>query len=48
MVPRLRDLIPLGRVGKAEEVASLVSYLISPAAGYMTGASLTIDGGYVL
>ena len=32
----------------AEEVASLVSYLISPAAGYMTGASLTIDGGYVL
>ena len=29
MVPRLRDLIPLGRVGKAEEVASLVSYLIS-------------------
>ena len=48
MVPRLRDLIPLGRVGKAEEVASLVSYLAGPAAGYMTGASLTIDGGYVL
>ncbi|MFG1307311.1 SDR family oxidoreductase [Xanthobacter autotrophicus] len=48
MVPRLRDLVPLGRVGKAEEVASLVSYLAGPEASYMTGASLTIDGGYVL
>ena len=34
--------------GRPDEIAALVSYLASPEAGYMTGASLTIDGGYVL
>jgi glucose 1-dehydrogenase len=45
---RREQTIPLGRAGKAEEVAELVAYLVSPAAGYMTGASLTIDGGLSL
>jgi 3-oxoacyl-[acyl-carrier protein] reductase len=42
IVPRL----PLGRIGKPEEIADLVAWLTSPAAGYMTGASLTMDGGW--
>ncbi|MFM7889406.1 MAG: SDR family NAD(P)-dependent oxidoreductase, partial [Actinomycetota bacterium] len=36
---------PLGRNGKPEEVASLVSWLASNDAGYMTGQTLVIDGG---
>jgi 3-oxoacyl-[acyl-carrier protein] reductase len=35
----------LGRYGTTEEVASLVAYLASPEAAYITGASFTIDGG---
>jgi 3-oxoacyl-[acyl-carrier protein] reductase len=37
--------IPLGRVGKAEEVAQLVIYLASDAAKYITGQVIAIDGG---
>ncbi|PLQ00200.1 oxidoreductase [Cupriavidus pauculus] len=48
MVEHLIPKIPLGRVGRPEEIAGLASWLASPASAYMTGASLTIDGGYVL
>lgn len=48
MVAQLIDRIPLKRVGQPAEIAGLVSYLASRKSGYMTGASLTIDGGYVL
>ncbi|MDR9750194.1 3-oxoacyl-ACP reductase family protein [Pseudomonas sp. SZMC_28357] len=43
------SLIPLmavGRYGTSDEIASFVAYLASPEAGYITGASLTIDGGF--
>lgn len=40
-----RSLIPLGRLGKAEEVALLVLFLASEASDYITGQILTIDGG---
>jgi len=43
----VKTLIPLKRMGDVSEVASLVSYLASEDAGFITGASLTIDGGYV-
>lgn len=43
----VKPLIPLGRMGRPEEVAGLVGYLASAKAGFITGSSLTIDGGYV-
>jgi len=43
----VKTLIPLKRMGDVSEVASFVSYLASEEAGFITGASLTIDGGYV-
>lgn len=42
IVPKL----PLGRIGRPDEIADLVAWLAGPGAGYMTGASLTIDGGW--
>jgi 3(or 17)beta-hydroxysteroid dehydrogenase len=42
---RLATDIPLGRMGKADEVADLCVYLLSDAAAFITGADLPIDGG---
>ena len=40
------DMIPLGRIGKPEDVAAAIVYLASPAANMVTGTSLLIDGGW--
>lgn len=40
--------IPLGRIGKPEDVARPVVFLASPAASMMTGATLMIDGGWTI
>jgi NAD(P)-dependent dehydrogenase (short-subunit alcohol dehydrogenase family) len=40
------NMIPLGRLGKAEDVAAAVIYLASPAANMVTGSSLLVDGGW--
>jgi 3-oxoacyl-[acyl-carrier protein] reductase len=42
----LRNLMALSRYGTADEVAALVAHLAGPEAGFVTGASLTIDGGF--
>lgn len=42
----LKGLMAVGRYGKAEEIAGFVAYLAGPEAAYITGASLTIDGGF--
>lgn len=42
---RIREMVPLKRWGRPEEVADAVAYLVSPQAGYITGEILTIDGG---
>jgi len=39
------ESIPLGRFGKAEEVAALAAFLLSPSADYITGQTIAIDGG---
>jgi 3-oxoacyl-[acyl-carrier protein] reductase len=42
----LRAQMALPRYGSTAEIAALVSFLASPDAGFITGASLTIDGGF--
>jgi len=42
----LRGLMALGRYGRADEVAGLVSFLAGSDGGYVTGANLKIDGGF--
>ncbi len=42
----LRAHMAIGRYGRSEEIAGFVSYLASPEAGYITGASLLADGGF--
>jgi 3-oxoacyl-[acyl-carrier protein] reductase len=43
---RAKD-IPIGRIGKPEELGALVAFLASPLAGYITGTTIQVDGGAV-
>ncbi len=42
----LKALMALKRYGTGDEIAAMVAYLAGPEAGFVTGASLTIDGGF--
>ncbi|MBY0312704.1 MAG: SDR family oxidoreductase [Phycisphaerales bacterium] len=44
-IAEIAEGVPLGRMGKPEDVAHLVVYLASDESGYMTGSELTLDGG---
>jgi len=44
----VRQQVPVGRIASPEEIAGFAAYLASDEAGYVTGASLTIDGGFGL
>jgi 3-oxoacyl-[acyl-carrier protein] reductase len=44
----LADMIPMGRVGRPEEIAKAVAYLASDDAAYITGHVLTLDGGMAM
>ncbi|MBD2703517.1 SDR family oxidoreductase [Spirosoma sp. BT702] len=45
-VERLAEKSPMGRVGKADEIAGSVAFLLSDAATYITGHNLMVDGGW--
>jgi citronellol/citronellal dehydrogenase len=45
VVDNLERSIPIGRAGRAEEMAWLVAYLASPAGDFFSGTTITIDGG---
>jgi Tropinone reductase 1 len=47
--PRLEKILattPLGRIGEPEEVASVAAFLCMPAASYVTGQCIGVDGGF--
>lgn len=44
-VAAIKSHIPVGRIGSPDEVAAAVAYLASEAAGFVTGATLPVDGG---
>ena len=47
-IESLKGRIPLGRLGETNEIAGVVRFLVSPAARYITGQVLAVDGGMVM
>ena len=45
---RYREMIPLGRMGDAQDVANMVLFLVSEAAGYVTGEISDVNGGFIM
>jgi 3-oxoacyl-[acyl-carrier protein] reductase len=41
------SMVPSGRVGEPNELASLIAFLASDKAAYITGSSIAVDGGYI-
>lgn len=47
-IAHLADQIPVGRLGEAEDIADLTAFLCSAHAGYITGAVIDINGGFLI
>jgi len=45
LIPALKNHVPLGRIGVEAEVSGVICFLLSPAASFITGATIQIDGG---
>jgi NAD(P)-dependent dehydrogenase (short-subunit alcohol dehydrogenase family) len=45
---RYREKTPLGRMAREEDVTDAIAFLVSPAADYITGQNLVVDGGFTL
>jgi len=45
---KVESVTPLRRVGEANEVSSLVAFLCLPAASYITGQTICVDGGFTI
>jgi NAD(P)-dependent dehydrogenase (short-subunit alcohol dehydrogenase family) len=45
-IPRLESRVPMGRLARPEEIAEAIFFLCSPAASYITGSVLSVDGGW--
>ena len=45
MIPKLKKHVPLRRLGAEAEVSAAIVFLLSPAAAFVTGVTLRIDGG---
>ncbi len=43
----VKSLVPLKRLGHADEIAAMVAFVASPEASFVTGAALSVDGGYL-
>ena len=48
MMEQVKTLIPLGRVGEAGDIAAVVAFVASEAAGYLTGQVICVDGGMAM
>src|SRR5580658_9195284 len=44
----MEKMVPMGRVGRPEEIADAVLWLCSEAASYITGQSISVDGGFIM
>lgn len=45
IIKKFTDVIPMGRAGEVEEVASMVAYLATPEASFVTGQTISVNGG---
>ena len=48
IIEEMLKVVPMGRLGKAEEIAATVIFLCTPGAAFITGQAIAVDGGYTV